>query len=218
MKRDVAMGGRMKRRYFITGILLCQLLFGCGLFMEKIPEWQVVGAGPDDHFVTVGDIRYHYKEYPAAGKNLLLIHGFASSTYTWEKVAPQLQRLGYHVWALDMKGFGWSDKPKGAAYDPLTLMEEVSQWMDAVGLADVVFVGNSLGGGIAALMAIVHPYKVESLILIDAAAYNTKFPLIMKMARMPLAADVMKLFLAPGWSARPSPKSIITMTGLPTSR
>jgi pimeloyl-ACP methyl ester carboxylesterase len=200
-KREITMGERSRWRYFIVCGLLCQFLLGCGLFMEKIPEGQTIGTGPDDHFVTVGDIRYHYREYPAEGKDILLIHGFASSTYTWEKVAPQLQKLGYHIWALDMKGFGWSDKPKGAAYDPVTLTEEVSQWMDAVGLSEAVFVGNSLGGGIAALMAIIHPYKIGSLVLIDAAAYNTKFPFIMKMARMPLAADVMKLFFSP-WLVR----------------
>jgi pimeloyl-ACP methyl ester carboxylesterase len=104
--------------------------------------------------------------------------------------------MGYHVWALDMKGFGWSDKPRHASYDPITLTEEVSQWMEAVGLKKAVLVGSSLGGGIAAFVAVLHPQKIDSMVLVDAAVYNTEFPFIMKMARMPLSAEMAKLFFS----------------------
>jgi pimeloyl-ACP methyl ester carboxylesterase len=172
------------------------VLAGCGLFIDEIPQGQILAPTAQDHFVKVGQVNYHYTEYPGAGKDILFIHGFASSTYTWEKVASILNRQGYHVWALDMKGFGWSDKPKEASYDPLTLTEEVNQWMEVMGLKDVVLAGNSLGGGIATFMALLHPEKVGRMVLIDAAAYNTEFPFIMKMASMPLSAEMTKLFFS----------------------
>ncbi len=184
------------------------ILAGCGLILKmwlnsrlrhkagEIPERQIIVPTPEDHFVKIGKSCYHYTEYPAIGKDILFIHGFASSTYTWEKVAPVLNKLGYHVWALDVKGFGWSDKPKDTSYDILTLTEEVYQWMEALGLDDVVLVGNSLGGGIATLMALLHPEKVGRMVLIDAAAYDTKFPLIMELARLPLSAQMTKLFFS----------------------
>ncbi len=189
--------------YLIACVLLCLTVAGCGLFVDEIPEGQMVGQTSRDHFTTIDGIRYHYTEYPAPGRDVLLIHGFSSSTYTWEKVAPSLQQLGYHVWALDMKGFGWSDKPRGAAYDPVTLTEEVCKWMDAVGLKDAVIAGNSLGGGVAWLMALMHPDKVHSLILVDAAAYPIEMPSVMKISALPLSAGISKLFFSRGivrWS------------------
>jgi pimeloyl-ACP methyl ester carboxylesterase len=176
------------------------ILVGCGIILKMWLNWRLrhsAGETPkEDHFVTIGKICYHYTEYPATGKDILFIHGFASSTYTWEKVAPALNKLGYHIWALDIKGFGWSDKPKDTSYDILTLTEEVYQWMEAFGLDDVVLVGNSLGGGITTLMALLHPEKVGRMVLIDAAAYNTKFPFILKLASFPLSAEITKLFFS----------------------
>jgi len=177
-----------------------------GLILRKLLRWRthrysgikteekVVCAQREDHFIKIGQTEYHYVEYPAQGKNILFIHGFASSTYTWEKVAPILNTMGYHAWALDIKGFGWSDKPMDSSYDILTLTEEVYQWLEAMDLDEVMLVGNSLGGGIATLMALLHPEKVGRLILIDAAAYDTEYPFIMKMARLPFSEAVARFF------------------------
>lgn len=193
------------KRYLIYWLSLA-IVAVCGLFLKKRLQWgvrrhakeepadRIVSAEPEDHFLRVGQAQYHYTEYPASGKDMLFIHGFASSTYTWEKVAPILNNMGYHVWALDIKGFGWSEKPRNTSYDILTLTQEVNQWMEAVGLTDAVLVGNSLGGGIVTLLALLHPDKASRIVLIDAAAYDTEFPLIMKLARLPFAAMIAKLF------------------------
>lgn len=167
---------------------------GRGLFVKSIPPGEILRRTPKDRFIETGGVRYHYTEYAGKGPVVELLHGFASSTYTWEKVAPYLNEAGYHVLALDMKGFGWSDKPKDANYDPYTLMQEVNQWMDAIGLKDVTFVGNSLGGAIAWLMALEHPEKVGRLVLIDAAGYPMQKPFIIRMAGSPLSGLVAKLF------------------------
>ena len=70
-----------------------------------------------------------------------------------------------------MKGFGWSDKPFNAKYDPFTLTEEVYAWMNKIGVDNATVVGNSLGGAIAWVLALDHPEKVERLVLIDAGGY-----------------------------------------------
>ncbi len=184
----------IKRWIFVVVSALFFLTMGaCGLFVETIPEGKIPSPTPNDHFVKIGDVRFHYVEYPGGGENVFLLHGFASSTYTWEKVAPALNNQGYHVWALDMKGFGWSDKPKGGDYNPVTLMEEVNKWMDLMGLEHVVFVGNSLGGSIAVLMALEHPEKVGRMVLVDAAAYPGSKPLMIRMAHLPLSTTFLKL-------------------------
>jgi pimeloyl-ACP methyl ester carboxylesterase len=76
-----------------------------------------------------------------------------------------------HVWAVDMKGFGWSDKPFNAKYDPFTLTEDVYAWMEKIGVNNATVVGNSLGGAIAWILALDHPEKVGRLVLIDAGGY-----------------------------------------------
>jgi pimeloyl-ACP methyl ester carboxylesterase len=179
---------------FIPLLFLAAFLQGCGLFIETIPKGEIIGKAPEDKYIVVDDVNYHYREYPGTGLDIFLLHGFASSTYTWEKVVPYLTGQGYHVWALDMKGAGWSDKPKDAKYDTLTLMKEVNKWMDVMGLKDVVFVGNSLGGAIAVLMALEHPDKTGQIVLIDSAGYPIKKPFIIRMAKMPLAGEITKLF------------------------
>ncbi len=177
-----------------TALFLVLAVSGCGLFVKTVPKGDFSGKTPEDRYVMIDNVNYHYQEHPGAGRDIFLLHGFASSTYTWEKVIPRLTGRGYHVWSLDMKGFGWSDKPKGAKYDAVTLMEEVNRFMEVMGLKDVVFAGNSLGGAIAVLMALEHPDKVDRLILIDSAGCAIKKPLIIRMAKMPFAAAVMRLF------------------------
>ncbi|SHJ33573.1 Pimeloyl-ACP methyl ester carboxylesterase [Desulfatibacillum alkenivorans DSM 16219] len=141
-----------------------------------------------DRFVRVNGVRIHYTELPGPGEDVLLIHGFASSSYTWQEMAPLLHKQGYNVWALDLKGFGYSEKPKNGKYDPFSLMEDVVDWMDAVGLEKAVVTGNSLGGGIASLMALVYPEKVSKLVLLNALApYDIPHPLIIRLSHFPLA-------------------------------
>lgn len=169
-------------------------LAGCGLFVKTIPPGQIPAPTPFDHFIKVGGVNYHYLEYPGSGPTVVLLHGFGSSTYTWEGVIPYLKQKGFHLYALDMKGFGWSDKPEGADYSPFTLLKEVNALIEALGLKKVIFVGNSLGGGIGTLMALEHPDKIERLVLVDAGGYPMELPMIISLARVPLAAETLKLF------------------------
>ncbi|MFO7666381.1 MAG: alpha/beta hydrolase [Desulfobacterales bacterium] len=184
----------IKYFWFFLAIFFVTILSGCGLLIKTIPKGEILDGASEDKYIMINDVNYHYREYPGPGRNIFLLHGFASSTYTWEKVIPYLTKQGYHVWALDMKGAGWSDKPEDAKYDTFTLMQEVNRWMDVIGLKDVVFVGNSLGGAIAVLMALEHPDKTGDIILIDSAGYPIDKPFIIKMAKIPLAGEIAKLF------------------------
>jgi len=189
-----------KKMFFMTtcfgllSLFLVLAVYGCGLFVKTIPKGEILGKVAEDRYVTIENVNFHYMEYPGPGRDIFLLHGFASSTYTWEKVIPYLTGKGYHVWALDMKGFGWSDKPEDAKYDTITLMQEVNKWMDVMGLKNVIFAGNSLGGGIAVLMALEHPDKTDKIILIDSAGYPIKKPHVIRIAKIPFAGEIAKLF------------------------
>ena len=190
-------------------MVVCCMCTGCGLIIETIPQGEIPASNVYDHFVSLDGNRYHYMEYPADGLDIVLVHGFASSTYTWEAVVPYLHERGYHVFALDMKGFGWSDKPEDAVYDPVSLMEAVNIWMEALGLTQVVFAGNSLGGAVAVLMTLEHPARISKMVLIDAAGYPMKRPMIIRLAHLPLAGGFTKLFFGP-WMVRWNLKEVFS--------
>ncbi len=185
---------KKKTIFYTVFAILVFLLSGCGFFAKNVTPLET----DHDHLITVNGISYHYQEFEGPGENIFLLHGFSSSTYSWKELIPILNSKGYHVWTLDMKGFGWSDKPKASAYDPLTLMEEINTWMDAVGIKKVTFTGNSLGGSIAVLMAATHPEKIERLILIDSGGYPRKeLPLIIRLGKMPFADLLIKISYGP---------------------
>ena len=79
---------------------------------------------------------------------LLLVHGFGASAYHWRYNIPVLARK-YHVYALDLLGFGWSDKPV-QDYDASVWRDQVVDFVHDVVLdgrrRDVAIAGNSLGG------------------------------------------------------------------------
>ncbi len=148
-------------------------------------------------FVTANGIKRHYVELSGPGEKVLLVHGFGSSIHTWKEVARYLHDLGFHVFALDLVGFGQSEKPKDASYDALSLMEGVVEWMDAVGLKSAVVAGNSLGGGIAALLSIIYPERVRGLVLINALVpYDIPYPWVLKLARLPLACHLARFVVS----------------------
>jgi pimeloyl-ACP methyl ester carboxylesterase len=156
---------------------------------------QIFNKTKYDHFIDIDGVNFHYREIPAKKKkaqNVFLLHGFASSTYTWEKIEMKLHESGYHVWSLDMKGFGWSDKPLNSEYDAITLMEEVNLFLEKMDIKDVIFVGNSYGGGMAMLQAYSYPSSVKKIVIIDAGAYRMRMPFILLLLRMPLAIHVAK--------------------------
>src|SRR4051812_9541429 len=64
------------------------------------------------HFVNVDGARVHYQEFGDKSKSpLVLIHGYTASVYVWKTAAPLLAEAGFRVVAVDLLGFGYSEKP-----------------------------------------------------------------------------------------------------------
>ncbi|MFH1810812.1 MAG: alpha/beta hydrolase [Pseudomonadota bacterium] len=184
----------------LTGWMLLSVA-GCGLFVDRLPEGVVLDRTVQDRFVNLDGVKHHYREWPGPGRDIFLQHGFGSSTYTWEWLAPQLNAAGYHVWALDLRGFGWSDKPQDAAYDPRALLADMHHFLDDKGLRDLILIGHSLGGGLAWMTAVERPDLVQRLVLIDAAGYTGSVPAVIHLASWPLADQQMELVFG-RWAVR----------------
>jgi pimeloyl-ACP methyl ester carboxylesterase len=125
-------------------------------------------AGVTPRLARAGGLEVRYVRR-GRGPVLILLHGFASSIYSWSEVLPALAR-SHDVVALDLPGFGGSEVP--AELTGSRLVGVVPALMDQLAIPRATLVGNSLGGAVAALVAARHPERVEGLVLIDAAGFN----------------------------------------------
>lgn len=116
------------------------------------------------HFVDVHGVRLHYQE-KGEGTPLILLHGLASSTYTWRNLFEPLSK-NYRVIAIDLKGFGFSEKPDGD-YSRPEQARLVIGLMKSLQIEKAIICGNSMGGEVALNIAIQEPNRVKSLILLD---------------------------------------------------
>jgi len=104
------------------------------------------------------------------GKPLILIHGYGAGIWIWEKQIDLFSQF-YRVYALDLIGHGFSDRPK-IPYTPEAYIYFFKDFMDGVGIEKATLIGNSMGGGIAWAMATLFPDRVNRLLLIDCVPPN----------------------------------------------
>ena len=102
------------------------------------------------------------------GAPVVFIHGFGASIYSWRKTLPAVLAAGYRVIAFDNRGFGFSDKP-ASGYGNAAYARLVVALLDSLNLPSAVLVAHSMGGAIAAEVALRYPARVRGLVLIDAA-------------------------------------------------
>jgi pimeloyl-ACP methyl ester carboxylesterase len=120
-------------------------------------------------FVTVFGAKIYYVER-GTGPVVVLVHGLGDQASVWNQSIGPLS-AGHRVIALDLVGFGRSDKPL-LDYRPDTFVDFLSGFLTELHVTRASFVGNSLGGWVVALYALRHPEAVESLVLVDAAGYK----------------------------------------------
>lgn len=125
--------------------------------------------------ITAGDLSIHYYEGgPSNAQTILMVHGFAANKDNWLRFARHLSQ-DYRVIALDLPGFGASDRPAGS-YDVGTQTERLASVITALGIDRLHLIGNSMGGHISALYAARYPDKVLSLALLDNAGISAPQP------------------------------------------
>ncbi len=150
---------------WIVSILLMPFLWGCSvpLLRPARIDWNT-SLAPKTVEINGHTIFYTVK---GEGKHLILIHGYGAGMWVWEKQIDLLSQF-YRVYALDVIGYGFSDRPK-VAYTPEAYIHFLKDFMDGVGIEKATLIGNSMGGGIAWATAVLFPERVERLILIDCA-------------------------------------------------
>ncbi len=121
------------------------------------------------HFINVDGARLHYQEFgERTNPTLVLLHGYTASLFVWHKVAPPLAEAGFHVIAVDLVGFGYSEKPRWFDYSIQSQARMVSRFMNRLGIGRATLVGSSYGGAVAMTLCLDYPEFVEKLVLLDA--------------------------------------------------
>ncbi|MCX5684314.1 MAG: alpha/beta fold hydrolase [Planctomycetota bacterium] len=118
-----------------------------------------------ESYVAVDGLKFCYQE-AGAGETVLILPGLGTSIDYWQYVIPALASR-YHVVAVDLPGFGKSDKPD-AGYELSWLADKVFAFMDARGIGRASVIGGSMGGHLALLMALNHPERVSKLVLMGS--------------------------------------------------
>jgi pimeloyl-ACP methyl ester carboxylesterase len=163
----------MKSLYLAPAALL---LAGCLEFHAG----PMPGEPRTARFASVGGARLRYVD-KGEGPPVVLIHGFASSLDTWNLVLPELAKT-HRVIALDLKGFGWSDRPEGD-YSPAAEAALTLKLLDQLGVKRAAFVAHSWGSSVTLALALAAPERVSRIALYDAWVYEEQLPTTFLVAR-----------------------------------
>ncbi len=175
-------------RTFMCGLLggvlgLAVLIGGLPLFLPfprlrgTVPPEQLADA--DSQFMEVNGIRVHYKQMGQGEPVIVLLHGFAASVYSWREVMEPLSHVGTVI-AFDRPSSGLTERPMAGEWtgaSPYSVSGQADLTMailDRLGVEKAVLVGHSAGGTVATVAALRYPQRVEKLVLVDPAVYQSR--------------------------------------------
>lgn len=125
-------------------------------------------------FEKVGDVEVFYREAgdPTAPP-VLLLHGFAASSYMWRDVIESLAH-GYHVVAPDLPAFGFTKSPARGQYEYTfaNLTKTIDQFADQLKLDRYALVVHDYGAPVGWRLAVAHPSKITAIISQNGNAYE----------------------------------------------
>ncbi|RII25304.1 MAG: alpha/beta hydrolase [Geobacter sp.] len=146
---------------------------------------------PREIFSYSSTVKIAYERHGRGPVPVVFLHGFAAALTTWHDLVPFIPEESYTLYLLDLKGFGFSSKPRDRRYTMEEQAAIVTAFLEGMGLSNVVLAGHSLGGGIALLTYLQARGEgkanlVGRLVLIAPAAYPQRLPRIMRWLRTPL--------------------------------
>jgi len=153
--------------YLLLFVLL--LVFGRADAVLAATAAQGQPIFPNSRYVVIDDVRLHVRDWGNDNTNLcpvLLVHGFAASTFSFRELAPALAKAGHPVLAVDLPGYGYSQRSAftGKAADALWQLLERERPGQAWCL-----LGHSMGAKLAGQMAALKPARVQAIVYSDGS-------------------------------------------------
>lgn len=125
-----------------------------------------VPSDPDIFRVPVGGGSLHVERYGYGGQPIVLLHGFGTSAFLWRHVGPMLAVRGCSAFAVDLLGYGESDRPFDADFGVVAQADYLDRALTALQLARVTVLGVDVGGIVALRLAVSRPDRIERLVLV----------------------------------------------------
>ena len=165
-------------------LLILLVILAVGPFLIPVPP--LPGTVPaqqladsDSHFVKIHGLNVHYKMIGQGQPVFILLHGFGASLFSWHAVMEPLSHSGTVI-AYDRPAFGLTERPMVWSgldpYGPEANMVLLLGLMDHFDIQKAILVGNSVGGTLTMQFALQYPKRVEALILVDPAVYDSSNP------------------------------------------
>ena len=160
------------RKVLLTIVLLLAVAAGFvyvrpELATTAIERASMRAAGIHSEYTQLGPYRIHYL-VAGEGRPLVLVHGLGGRAEEWAPLMNGLAKQHFRVYALDLLGYGRSDKPD-VDYTIECEVRIVQQFLDRQKLEQPDIGGWSMGGWIALQLAVEHPGRVRRLMVFDSA-------------------------------------------------
>jgi pimeloyl-ACP methyl ester carboxylesterase len=183
----------MKKRYIVLLVLAALVLFVVILpslsSKETMTYEDAVSKWAPGKFVLVDGKKIHYLE-KGEGEPVILIHGFLYHTVMWKKNIDDLAKK-FKVYAVDLWGWGYSERLKENEYSFDRYGKQIVGFMDALNIKKASLAGQSMGGGISVYVAAHYPERVDRLILVDPAVIPYPMTTIGKIYQLPFIGEFM---------------------------
>ncbi len=187
--------GAMRRGCLLVLVSLCAALASCAPMMalhDSEVEYKTVQTPSGPLRLAVMD--------KGKGRPILLLHGFATSSFTWQAIEPELAK-NHRVIAVDLRGFGASDKPLDDHYSIFDQADAIQALIEQENLKDLTIVGHSFGGGITLALALKAAEqghsRLRNLVLIDSIAYKQPIPIFFRLLQIPVLGEVSMTLVPP---------------------
>jgi len=128
-------------------------------------------------YQIIGGIKTHFHR-AGLGKPLVFIHGSGpgvSAWANWRLTLPFFAENGFEVFAPDVVGFGYTERPENFEYNHKSRVKHIVDFIKHFDLKEVNIVGNSMGGALALAVALEIPERIRKLVIMGSV--GVKFPI-----------------------------------------
>ena len=169
---------------------------------RPVKELQSRWAPSPSQFMEIDGLQVHFRDEGLREDStpIVLLHGTGASLHTWNGWVEALKNE-HRVIRFDMPAFGLTGPSPENNYTIEYYSKVVVAVLDKLQIKRCILAGNSLGGYVAWATAVLHPSKVEQLVLIDASGYPIEaqsVPIGFKIARTPVLSRLMRHVLPRG--------------------
>lgn len=145
--------------------LIEQLTEPTSIALARSIERQAIATPLSEQAITTASVHQG-----STGTPLMLLHGFDSSVLEFRRLLPLLAAEN-ETWAVDMLGFGFTDRVAGIPFSPTAIETHLYYFWKTLIAQPVILVGASMGGAAAIDFTLTHPEAVKKLVLIDSAGF-----------------------------------------------